>query len=94
MLPVAEKIIAGELSADDELHYTERMLHCLGYGKMSELLHRCCESIIKRNPQFAVSLLDSEHDMMQGSEPALSDGLRREYDFYKAKAKSVIPDCR
>ena len=86
MLPVADKIIAGELSADDELYYTERMLHCLGYGKMSELLHRCRESIIKRNPQFAVALLDSEHEMMQGSEPALPDSLRREYDLYKMRA--------
>ena len=85
MLPIADKIIAGEMNADDEFYYTDRMLHCLGYGKMSELLHKCCESIIKRDPEFAIDLLDSEHEMMEGSEPALSDDLRQEYDFHKAK---------
>lgn len=90
MLPVADKIIAGETSADDELYYTERMLHCLGYKKMSELLHKCCESIMKRNPEFAIDLLDSEHEMMEGSEAAMPDELRREYDFHKGKKNPYV----
>ena len=53
MLPVADKIIAGELNADDGFCYTDRMLKCLGYDKMSKLLHKCRESIMKRNPAFA-----------------------------------------
>ena len=85
MLPVADKIIAGELSNDDEAYYTERMLYCLGYGKMSELLHKCCESIIKRDPRFAVVLLDEEHEMMEGTEAPYSEELRHEYDLYKEK---------
>ena len=67
-----------------------RMLHCLGYKKMSELLHKCCESIMKRNPEFAIDLLDSEHEMMEGSEAAMSDDLRREYDFHKGRKNPYI----
>ena len=90
MLPVADKIIAGELNADDEFYYTDRMLKCLGYDKMSKLLHKCCESIMKRNPAFAVDLLDEEHEMMEGSEAPLSDELRQEYDFHKARKNPYI----
>ena len=85
MLPVADKIMAGELSEDDEFYYIDRMLNCLGYGKMSELLHKCCASIMKRNPEVAVGILDEEHEMMGGDEAPLSDELRLEYDFHKAK---------
>ena len=85
MLPIADKIIAGKLSPEEEGYYIERMLHCLGYNKMSALLHRCCEAIIKRNPDYAVAILDDEHEMMEGSEAPYSDELRREYDFHKAK---------
>lgn len=85
MLPVADQIIAGELSEDDEFYYIDRMLNGLGYGKMSELLHKCCASIMKRNPEAAVGILDEEHEMMGGEEAPLSDELRQEYDFHKAK---------
>ena len=85
MLPIAEQIIAGKLSPEEEGDYIERMLHCLGYNKMSALLHKCCEAIIKRNPDYAVAILDDEHEMMEGSEAPYSDELRREYDFHKAK---------
>jgi len=91
MLPVADKIIAGELGADDEIHYTDRMLHCLGYPKMSELLHKCCESIIDRNPGFAVLLLDGEHEMLEGNEAPLSDELRRKYELHRSRNKKVLP---
>ena len=90
MLPVADKIIAGELNADDEFYYTDRMLRCLGYDKMSKLLHKCCESIMKRNPEFAVDLLEEEHEMMEGSEAPLSDELRQEYDFHKARKNPYV----
>ena len=40
---------------------------------------------MKRNPGFAIVLLDSEHEMMEGSEADMSDKLRREYDFHKGK---------
>jgi predicted phosphodiesterase len=90
MLPVADRIIAGELNADDEFYYTDRMLECLGYDKMSKLLHKCCESIMKRNPAFAVALLDKEHEMMEGSEAPLSDELRQKYDFHKARKNPCI----
>ena len=90
MLPVADKIIAGELDADDEFYYTDRMLKCLGYDKMSKLLHKCCESIMKRDPAFAIDLLDEEHAMMEGCEAPLSDELRQEYDFHKARKNPYI----
>ena len=48
-------------------------------------VHKCCEAIIKRNPSYAVAILDDEHEMMEGSEAPYSDELRREYDFHKAK---------
>ena len=85
MLPIADKIIAGTLPPEEEGDYIERMLHCLGYNKMSALLHKCCEAIIKRDPDYAVAILDDEHEMMEGSEAPYSDELRREYDFHKAK---------
>ena len=85
MLPIADKIIAGELSEEDEFYSIDRMLNCLGYGKMSKLLHKCCEAIMKRNPEFAVGILDEEHEMMGGDEAPLSDELRQEYDFHKAQ---------
>ena len=85
MLPIADKIIAGTLPPEEEGDYIERMLHCLGYNKMSALLHKCCEAIIKRNPDYAVAILDDEHEMREGSEAPYSDELRREYDFHKAK---------
>ena len=91
MLPVADKIIAGTLDQEEEGNYIERMLHCLGYDKMSALLHKCCEAIIKRNPSYAVAILDDEHEMMEGSEAPYSDELRREYDFHKAKKNPCIP---
>ena len=91
MLPIADKIIAGTLSPDEEGNHIERMLHCLGYDKMSALLHKCCEAIIRRNPGYAVAILDDEHEMMEGSEAPYSDDLRREYDFQKAKKNPYIP---
>ena len=87
---IADKIIAGTLSPDEEGNHIERMLHCLGYDKMSALLHKCCEAIIRRNPGYAVAILDDEHEMMEGSEAPYSDELRREYDFHKAKKNPYI----
>ena len=75
----------GLLTIDDTIYYIDRMLNGLGYGKMSELLHKCCASIMKRNPEAAVGILDEEHEMMGGEEAPLSDELRQEYDFHKAK---------
>ena len=91
MLPIADKIIAGTLSPDEEGNHIERMLHCLGYDKMSALLHKCCEAIIRRNPGYTVAILDDEHEMMEGSEAPYSDELRREYDFHTAKKNPCIP---
>ena len=40
---------------------------------------------MNRNPEVAIGILDEEHEMMGGDEAPLSDELRQEYDFHKAK---------
>ena len=45
---------------------------------------------MKRNPEFAVDLLEEEHEMMEGSEAPLSDELRQEYDFHKARKNPYV----
>ena len=83
-----EAIVSRHLLGRFQDFLDDRMLKCLGYDKMSKLLYKCGESIMKRNPAFAVDLLDEEHEMMEGSEAPLPDELRQEYDFHKVRKKS------
>lgn len=59
ILPVAKKIISGELTDTEMIGDTyERMLHTFGYPRMLELFIQCCDCTKKTFPGLTKSYLD------------------------------------
>ena len=85
MLPVVEKIIAGEMDAEDEIFYAKMLLHRMINSKWTTLFRKCIHGIVERNPSRLEDIIADEFAPKGSSKSFMLDNLRREYDFYRAR---------